>query len=62
MSQYKANEYRKWAADCLSFAAKAQREEDKRTWLGLASKWKRLANEAASRGQQAQQPQPKKKP
>jgi hypothetical protein len=62
VSRYKVNEYRQWTAECLSFAAKAEREEDKRTWLGLASKWERLANEAAWRGQQAQQPQPQQKP
>jgi hypothetical protein len=42
----------------LSLAAKAQRDDDKSTWLELAGKWQRLAEEAASRGQQAQQPQP----
>jgi hypothetical protein len=29
VSQYKANEYRQWAAQCLSMAQRAQREEDK---------------------------------
>jgi hypothetical protein len=37
----------------------ALRDDDKSTWLELAGKWQRLAEEAASRGQQAQQQQPR---
>jgi hypothetical protein len=42
-------------------ASKAVREEDKRTWLELAEKWRLLAIEAG-RGapQQAEQPQGKR--
>jgi hypothetical protein len=61
VSQYKAEEYRRWAAQCLSMAANAPSDADKGTWLELAGKWQRLAEEAGSRGQQAEQPQPKKK-
>jgi hypothetical protein len=43
-------------------AATAQRDDDKSTWLELAGKWQRLAKEAGSRGQQAQQPQPEPEP
>jgi hypothetical protein len=49
--------YRQRAAQCLALAEKAQRDDDKATWLELAGKWQRLAEEAGSRGQQAQQPQ-----
>ncbi|HEU0147922.1 MAG TPA: hypothetical protein VFR21_13740 [Bradyrhizobium sp.] len=42
-------------------AAKAQRDDDKSTWLELAGKWQRLAEEAVPRGQQAQQRQPELK-
>jgi hypothetical protein len=57
MFQDRADEYRAWAKQCLAMAARGGREEDKRTWLELADKWQRLAEEAGSRGQQAQQPQ-----
>ena len=61
MSENSAEKYRQWAAQCLSLAANAKREDDKATWLELAGKWQRLAEEA-DRGrvvQQAQQPQPR---
>jgi hypothetical protein len=61
VSQYNAEKYRQWAAQCLSLAAKAQRDDDKSTWLELAGKWQRLAEEAVPRGQQAQQRQPELK-
>jgi hypothetical protein len=62
VSQYNADKYRQWAAECLSFAATAQRDDDKSTWLELASKWQRLAEEAGSRGEQSQQPPPEPEP
>jgi hypothetical protein len=57
VSQYNAQKYRQWAAQCLSLAEKAGRDDDKATWLELAGKWQRLADEAGSRGLQAEQPQ-----
>jgi hypothetical protein len=62
VSQYNAQEYRQWAAQCLSLAERAVRDEDKSTWLELAGKWQRLSEEAGSREQQAQQSQPKEEP
>ena len=59
MSQLDAQTYRERAAQCLALAERALRDDDKSTWLELAGKWQRLAEEAASRGQQAQQQQPR---
>ena len=59
MSENSAELYRQRAAQCLSLAERAEWDDDKATWLELAGKWQRLAEEAASRGQQAQQPQPR---
>jgi NAD-dependent oxidoreductase involved in siderophore biosynthesis len=59
----KADEYRAWAAQCLTMAARAKSDEDRQPWLELADKWQRLANEVGQRNrvrQQAQQPQPTK--
>lgn len=59
----KADEYRAWAAQCLTMAARAKSDEDRQPWLELADKWQRLANEIGQRNrvrQQAQQPQPTK--
>jgi hypothetical protein len=42
--------YPERAAQCLALAERAQRDDDKATWLELAGKWQRLAEEAASRG------------
>ena len=58
MSQLDAQTYRERAAQCLALAERAQRDDDKGAWLELAGKWRRLAEELGSRGQQAQQPQP----
>jgi hypothetical protein len=43
-------------------AARAKSDEDKRPWLELAEKWRRLAVQVADSipSQQAQQPQPTK--
>jgi hypothetical protein len=56
VSEYSAEEYRRWAAECLYMAATA--ESEKSTWLELAGKWQRLAEEAERNhaAQQAQQP------
>ena len=59
VSQLDAQTYRERAGQCLALAERAQRDDDKATWLELAGKWQRLAEEAASRGQQAQQPEPR---
>jgi hypothetical protein len=37
--------YRERAAQCLALAERAQRDDDKATWLELAGKWQRLAQE-----------------
>lgn len=58
VSKYKAREYLNWAAECLRIARNSDRDEDKSKWLGMASQWRRLAEQAGNRGQQAQQPQP----
>ena len=50
VSQLDAQTYRARAAQCLAFAERAQRDDDKATWLELAGKWQRLAEESASRG------------
>ena len=53
------DEYRAWAAQCLAMAARAKREEDKRAWLELAEKWRRLAEQTNGNNdvpQLAQQP------
>jgi hypothetical protein len=61
VSENSAEKYREWAAQCLSLAANAKRDDDKATWLELAGKWQRLAEEAGRDGvvQQAEQPQPR---
>jgi hypothetical protein len=55
--QDKADEYRAWAAQCHAMAARAKSDEDKRPWLELAEKWRRLAEQVANStsSQQAQQ-------
>jgi gluconate kinase len=58
----KADHYRQQAEECREQAARALRDEDRESWLKLAAKWQRMADEAhrpAQQGQQAQQPQPK---
>jgi hypothetical protein len=57
VSEYSAEEYRRWAAECLYMAATATKAE-KSTWLELAGKWQRLAEEAERNhvAQQAHQP------
>jgi hypothetical protein len=59
VSEKSAEKYREWAAQCLSLAERAQRDDDKATWLELAGKWQRLSQEAERNHvtQQAQQPQ-----
>ena len=59
MSQLDAQTYRERAGQCLALAERAQRDDDKATWLELAGKWQRLAEEAASRGRAQQQQQPR---
>jgi hypothetical protein len=56
MSENSAEKYRQRAAQCLSLAERAEREEDRATWLELAGKWQRLAEEAGRKpvAQQAQ--------
>ena len=56
MSQLNVQTWRERAGQCLALAERAQRDDDKATWLELAGKWQRLAEEAGPR-QQAQQPQ-----
>jgi hypothetical protein len=58
VSQDRAQEYRRSAAQCLSMAAKADAEENKKRWLGLASQWQRLAVEADGAPRFIQQAQP----
>jgi hypothetical protein len=59
VSENSAEKYRERAAQCLSLAERAEREEDRATWLELAGKWQRLAEEAGRNqvAQQIQQPQ-----
>jgi hypothetical protein len=57
VSQLNAQKYRERSAQCLALAERARRDDDKSTWLELAGKWQRLADEAGSRDQRAQQPQ-----
>jgi hypothetical protein len=56
VSETSAEKYRQRAAQCLSLAANAKREDDRATWLELAGKWQRLAEEAG-RGRVVQQAQ-----
>jgi hypothetical protein len=62
VSENSAEKYRERAAQCLSLAERAEREDDKATWLELAGKWQRLADQAGRYrvSQQAQQPQPRR--
>jgi hypothetical protein len=55
MSQLRADKYRKEAEECLSQAQKAGFNEDKASWLKIAARWQRMAEEAHPCGQQAQQ-------
>ena len=59
VSQLDAQTYRERAAQCLALAERAQRDDDKATWLELAGKWQRLLEETASRGRSQQQQQPR---
>ena len=43
------DEYRAWAAQCRTMAARAKSDEDRQAWLELAEKWRRLANELSPR-------------
>ena len=43
VSQLDAQTYRERAGPCLALAERAQRDDDKATWLALAGKWRRLA-------------------
>jgi hypothetical protein len=61
MVETRADEYRRWAAQCLSFADQAELDDDKATWLEAAGQWQRMAEEVDPASQQAQQPQPKEK-
>ena len=40
--------YRERAGQCLALAERAQHDNDKATWLALAGKWRRLAEELGS--------------
>ena len=62
VSELDGQKYRERAAQCVALAERAQRDDDKATWLELAGKWQRLADEMVSRGQQAEQPQATKSP
>jgi hypothetical protein len=42
-------------------AEKSKYDDHKISWLKLAAQWQRLAEEVSSRGQQAEQSQPKEK-
>jgi hypothetical protein len=55
--QDRGDEYRAWEAQCRAMAVRAKTDEDRRPWLELADKWRRLAQQANG-AQQAQQPQP----
>ena len=46
VSENSSEKYRQRAAQCLSLAERAERDDDKATWLELAGKWQRLAEEA----------------
>ena len=41
-----AEEYRDWAAQCLAMAGATEDAEAKATWLELAYKWQRVAEQA----------------
>jgi hypothetical protein len=58
MPDTRADEYRRWAAQCLSFAEEAERDEDKATWLEAAGHWLRKAEEAERNRTLQQAPQP----
>jgi len=57
VSQLDGQTYRERAAQCLVFAERTQRDEDKATWVALAGKWRRLAEELGWRGRAQQQQQ-----
>jgi hypothetical protein len=59
VSENSTEKYRRRAAQYLSLAERAERDDDKPTWLELAGKWRRLAEEAdrTYAAQQAYQPQ-----
>jgi hypothetical protein len=54
--------YREQAENCRLEAEKSKYDDHKISWLKLAAQWQRLAEEAGSRRQQAEQSQPKEKP
>jgi len=63
MFEDRADEYRAWAAQCRTMAARAKGEKARRPWLELGNKWQRLADGVASPdrpAKEAQQPQPRK--
>jgi hypothetical protein len=50
MAETRADEYRRWAAQCLSFADQAELEDDKATWLEAAGAWLQRGQEADRSG------------
>jgi hypothetical protein len=59
MLHSRADHYRQQAEECRLQAARAKRDGDRESWLHLAAKWQRMAEDAAPVSQQAQQPQTK---
>jgi hypothetical protein len=55
MPETRADEYRRWAAQCLSFADKAELEADKAAWLKAAGKWLERAQEAEQSARDARE-------
>jgi hypothetical protein len=55
MPETNADEYRRWAAQCMSFADQAELEDDKATWLEAAGAWLQRAQEADRSAQDVQE-------
>jgi hypothetical protein len=58
----RVQDYRRNAEECRLQATKSRLEADKTSWLKLAARWHRMAEETDPTRQQAQQPQTREKP
>jgi hypothetical protein len=57
MSSRRAYHYSKQAEECRRYAEGAKRDDDRESWLRLAEKWQRIAEECDPGIRQAQQPE-----
>jgi hypothetical protein len=57
VSSRRAFHYCKQAEECRRYAEQAKRDDDRESWLRLAEKWQRIAEESDPTNRRAQQPE-----